>query len=275
MTSPIDPPLAPTLSHDPAGGLRRGVLFLVIAVPLVVVAYQGLPFGFPVPARAELVVVLLLCSSAMLLKREGRSLADLGMAWSRGAAAKLLCGLAGGALLFSLAALTLRAVLPFHWERSAQFLPSALAATLLFHLSTNLCEELAFRGYGFDKLIQTFGHWPAQGVIALMTALFHVVCGWPWQVALVSTTAGSLLFGLVFVHWRSVPAAVGVHAAWNCSRDVMLGMPPTPAAAWHPVGMERWTPAQWNTAQIILVGITLAACAVIARQGRKRSPLPG
>jgi hypothetical protein len=59
-------------------------------------------------------------------------------------------------------------------------------------------EELLFRGYGFERLIKGLGHWPAQRATALLFAAFHVANGWPWQVALMGTTVGSLLFGLVF-----------------------------------------------------------------------------
>jgi membrane protease YdiL (CAAX protease family) len=56
-------------------------------------------------------------------------------------------------------------------------------------------------------------------LIAVLSAMFHVFSGWSWEVALISTTAGSLLFGLVFVRWQSVPAAIGVHAAWTSDRS--------------------------------------------------------
>jgi membrane protease YdiL (CAAX protease family) len=238
-------------------------LFLVMAIPLVVFAYQGPPIPLPIPAMPLLVAAILLFFTGLLLRREGRSMAELGLSLAPASAIYLLCGLAAGVLLFGTAALLLRTALPFHWERSQAILPLAIAATLGFHLLTNACEELAFRGYAFVGLIGLIGHWPAQAVIAVLTALFHVVCGWSWEVALISTTAGSLLFGLVLVRWRSVPAAIGVHAAWNWSRDLILGVPGGDAAIWHPVGMDGWTTSQWNLAQMILVGTTLIACAAV------------
>lgn len=252
-----------TATTTPGSSPWRCLVFLLISIPLVVVAYQGLPIPIAVPGLPGVVAVMLLIFSSVLLKREGRSLAELGLSWSLGTAGKLACGFAGGVLLFAFAALLLRAVLPFYWERSPDIVPLAVMAALLYHLATNACEELAFRGYAFDNLIRRFGLWPAQLLIAILFAMFHIVSGWPWEVAFISTTAGSLLFGLVFVRWRSVPAAIGVHAAWNWSRDLILGMPPGGAALWSPAGAERWTPAQWSMAQLLLVGVTLAACAVI------------
>ena len=270
--SPMPAPAAVAMS----AGKWPHFLFLMIAIPLVVVAYQGLPVPLAIPGMPVLAAAILLFFTGFLLRREGRSMGELGLSLSPASGIKLVCGLASGMLLFGMAALLLRATLPFHWERSHAILPLTMAATLGFHLVTNTCEELAFRGYAFVGLIRLIGHWPAQGVIAILTALFHVVCGWSWEVALISTTAGSLLFGLVFVRWRSVPAAIGVHAAWNWSRDLILGVPASDAAIWHPVGMERWTTTQWNVAQMILVGTTLIAGAAIqltrVKQARRAQP---
>ena len=48
----------------------------------------------------------------------------------------------------------------------------------------NAVEELAFRGYGFDRLINGLGDWSAQLAAALPFAAFNVANGEPWQLAL-------------------------------------------------------------------------------------------
>lgn len=248
--------------------------FLLLAFPLVLIAYQGLPIpvgpdsGIP---RAFLVALVLLLLTRVLMRREGRSLSALGLSFSARAAKHVVLGLGAGALLFAVAALIMRILLPFEWELNPTILPHAITGALLFHLVTNACEELAWRGYAFEALLRTLGHWPAQMIVALVAAYFHVLSGWSWQVALISTTAGSLLFALVFLRWRSVPAAIGVHAAWNWTRDLIL-TPAAPTAVWMPKGMEHWTPVQWNVAQAILVGATLLACAVLLWSMRGQAP---
>lgn len=246
--------------------------YLLLAFPLVIIAYQGLPFPIVNAAlpRALLVAVVLLLLTRTLLRREGRSPSEFGLAFSARAGKHIVLGLAGGALLFTTAALLMRVVLPFEWELNPTILPNAIGFALLFHLTTNACEELAWRGYAFDGFMRAFGHWPAQVIVALVAAYFHVLSGWTWQVALISTTAGSLLFGLVFVRWRSIPAAIGVHAAWNWTRDLIL-TPSGPASVLSPTGMEHWKLAQWNLAQAILVGTTLLACAGLVLSMRRRS----
>jgi membrane protease YdiL (CAAX protease family) len=252
----------------------RAGIFLAVAFPLVVVAYQGFPLGgFPLPPilRAAFIAAILAYGARFFLRKEGRSLSGYGLSFSWQSAKKLLIGFAGGFGLFVVGAIGLRAALPFQWSFSPSVSIGALTEVLIYHLATNACEELAWRSFAFDSLIRAIGFWPAQAIVALVAACFHVVCGWQWDVALISTTAGSVLFGLVFFRWRSVPAALGVHSAWNWSRDLFFSSA-TGAAVLIPHGTETWTATQWNIAQGILVGVTIVACGLLAiRPESKRS----
>jgi membrane protease YdiL (CAAX protease family) len=237
--------------------------YLVVAFPLVRVAYGSLPVplgsSFAL-LRVILVAVVLLALTYVLMRREGRSTSELGLAPTWRAATYLVCGLGAGLLLLGSGALLLRLALPLTWQLNRSILPGAILGALVFDLFTNGCEELAWRGYAFVGLIRVFGHWPAQVIVALVAVYFHVLSGWSWSVALTSTTVGSLLFALVFLRWRSVPAAIGVHVAWNWGRDLLL-TPGSSASIWTPLGMQKWTRGQWDVAQAILIAVPLVACA--------------
>ncbi|HEV2593567.1 MAG TPA: CPBP family intramembrane glutamic endopeptidase [Gaiellaceae bacterium] len=237
--------------------------YLAAAVPLVRLAYGTLRVpvvGNAAPWLGVPVAAALLLATSALLRRERRSPSELGLRLSRRAATHLTCGLAAGLLLLGAGALLLRLVLPFTWRVNPSLLPAVALGSLLFGVITATCEELAWRGYAFDGLLRLYGVWPAQVVVALVAAYFHVLSGWSWAVALTSTIAGSVLFGLVFLRWRSVPAAVGVHAGWNWGRDLGLS-PGSAGSVWLPEGMQRWTPTQWSVAQAVLIALTLVACA--------------
>lgn len=246
---------------------------MLLAFPLVLMAYHGspIPLGADAAApRASVVALVLLLLTRALLRHESRRLSEFGLSASIRAATLFAGGLGAGALLFATAAVLLRFALPFEWELNPTIAPMAIFGALLFHLVTNACEELAFRGYAFDTLLRTIGHWPAQVIIALVAAAFHVLSGWNWQVALISTTAGSLLFALIFVRWRSIPAAIGVHAAWNWTRDLIFTSSGS-ASVWKPLGTESWSATDWQFAQVILVGVTLVACAGLLWSLRKQT----
>ena len=244
------------------GAIRRALLFLLICAPIWGVP-NALGAVHPVAPAAALVAL-----SYFFLRSEQRSLAVLGLgaSWRRlgEPAARLAAGLVGGALLIALVALIVRLVLPVPWAWNPRFSAGMAAWSLLWFLCGNTVEELVFRGYGFERLIAGLGHWPAQFVTALLFALFHVVNGWPWQVALLNTTVGSLLFGLVFVRWRSVPAAVGVHAAANWVRELLLSDPPTANTLFAPLSPRPRTPGEQLGAMLAMDAVFLVACAALA-----------
>jgi hypothetical protein len=94
--------------------------------------------------------------------------------------------------------------------------------------------------------------------------VYHVLHGWSWNAALVGTTLGSILFGLVFVRWNSIPAALGVHAAGNWMRDFLLSDPATARTFVSPFSVRQWTPLEQFTARVVWNGFVVLACVVMA-----------
>lgn len=264
MTRP--PPTSPEPVRRSVA-LRRAVFFMLICAPTWLVP-NALGAWHPAALAAAILAV-----SYAFLRSERRSFAVLGLdpSWHR--LGELAAGLGGGAALILLIAFVARLVLPFPWAWNPRFSAGMTMWSLLWLLSANTVEELVFRGYGFERLIKGLGHWPAQVVTALLFAAFHVVNGWPWQVALLGTTTGSLLFGLVFVRWRSVPAAAGVHAAANWMRDLLLNDPPTEKTLFAPLSARPWTPSEQLSMFLVMDGVFLAACAVLALSIRRRPPM--
>ena len=244
----------------------RALLFLSICAPIWLTP-RMLGVAHPIVLVAAVVAL-----SYLFLRSEGRSLAVLGLdpSWRR--VRELAGGFAGGAALIALMAIAVRILLPFPWAWNPGFSVRLTAWSLVWLTCGNAVEELVFRGYGFERLIAGIGHWRAQLVIALLFALFHIVNGWSWQVALVGTTVGSLLYGLVFVRWRSVPAATGVHAATNWVRDLLLTDPPTAKTLLAPLSPRPWTSGEQLVAGAIMDVVFLLACVALARSIRRRPP---
>jgi membrane protease YdiL (CAAX protease family) len=244
-------------STDRATSLRRAVLFTIACAPIWLLPQRFAVFH-PV---AMLGVVLGATFLFLWWDRRSPSVLGLDLRWRR--LAELAGGLAGGALFIAAVALLLRVVLPFEWERNPAFFARLALDSLLYLLFANSVEELVFRGYSFERLIATIGHWPAQLVTALLFAVFHLVNGWPWQAAFTGTVIGSVLFGLVFVRWGSVPAAVGVHAATNWTRDLLLLDPPNMRTLYAPVAGRNWTSAERLTTAVAFDAIAILACVLL------------
>ncbi len=239
------------------GSSRRAIVFMVVGATLLVFAYRAPLLLLPLAGVLATLTVI-------LLRRDGRSGAALGLELSLRRLAQCGAGAVGGASLGVIVLGLARLVTPFHWATNVSFKPAMAAFSLGFLLVANASEELVFRGYTFDILVRVLGAWPAQALVAIAFAAFHVACGWPWLDALTATIPGSLLFGLVMLRWRSLPAAIGLHVMWNWTRGLLFQSPATPATLWVPLGVERWGTAERVTVQVLLVTVTLLACAVLA-----------
>ena len=269
MMSSVSGTLSPGRPAEgaPAIAVQRAALFLLMCSPLWLApraVWQGYPFTLPV----------LLGLTLLFLRWDRRPGAAIGLDLSWRRAGELVCGLGGAALLVTAIALVIALVLPFPWVRNPRFDPTLAMFSLASLLYGNSVEELIFRGYSFERLIAGIGHWKAQLVTAILFAVFHIANGWPWQVALVGTTTGSLLFGLVFVRWHSVPAAVGVHVAANWMRDLTLLDPPGSATLFGPVAPRPWTASERLATALVWNGLSLLACAVLWRSIHRRRAQP-
>jgi hypothetical protein len=114
---PNVPAVSPSSNMARAAQLRDTVLFLAISLPLVYMAYRGIPF---IEGRMQLLeslaILFLPALNCVFLKRQGQSLDDVGLSRASRPLPKLALGCAAGVVLLVAAALGLRTLLPFHWE---------------------------------------------------------------------------------------------------------------------------------------------------------------
>ena len=251
-------------SSDRSTALRRGLLFLVATSPIWLV-----PKRFPVFHPIAMLGVVL-GATLLFLWWDKRSPSELGLELSWRPPVYLLGGLLGGALLMAVIVVLLHAVLPFDWAYNPAFIWRFSLASLGYLIIANCVEELLFRGYAFERLITSIGLWPAQLIVALLFATYHLLNGYTWQVAFTGSVIGSVMFGLVFVRTRSVIAATGFHAVTNWARDLLLADPPTMKTWFGPVAGRNWTPAERQTTMIVFNGAALLVCALLYWSIRRR-----
>jgi membrane protease YdiL (CAAX protease family) len=254
-------------SSERAVALRRAVLFIVATSPMWLVP-RRLNLFHP----AVLLAIALGATLLFLWWDDGSpSRIGLDLSWKR--PVQLVLGFLGGTVVIGVIGVLLHLVLPFQWVvNPAFFLPLALVA-LLWAFVTNATEELVFRGYAFERLIETIGLWPAQLVVAVLYGVYHLVNGYPWQVAFGATLIGSLMFGLAFARWRSLPLTIGAHAAITWVHDLALLDPPEMRTWFGPLALRAWTKDELQTTAIVFNAVAVVVClllwASILRRDRK------
>jgi len=99
--------------------------------------------------------------------------------------------------------------------------------SLLVMAGVAATEELLFRGFLFQRLIDGLGAWPAQILIGGLFLLTHIDN--PGMVGAVKLWAGvnifvaSLLFGLCYLRTKSLAMPIGLHFLANTVQGPILG----------------------------------------------------
>jgi membrane protease YdiL (CAAX protease family) len=151
------------------------------------------------------------------------------------------------------------------WAIPRQF--GILIIDLLILAAAALAEEVVFRGYPFQQLIEAMGPTLATIVFSILFAVMHMFnpganrasflvtlfCGWLLSVAYLRTHA-------LWVSW-------GWHFAWNASMCVLFGLPVSGITQFSPVIQSNTVGPVWMTggdygpeasavtAIVILIGI--------------------
>jgi membrane protease YdiL (CAAX protease family) len=153
----------------------------------------------------------------LALNLENSTWADCGLAWRSQLALSLLLGLGLG-----LGGLTL--VFTIEWAlgwvqwhpENYQRLRSLLLPLLGVGLWVGVTEELVFRGFFINELVQTYGLVMAAVLSSLIFALLHLL--WEQQETLPQLPGlwlmGMVLAGARWVDGGSLGLAWGIHAAW-------------------------------------------------------------
>ncbi|GGH11666.1 CPBP family intramembrane glutamic endopeptidase [Silvibacterium dinghuense] len=110
-----------------------------------------------------------------------------------------------------------------------------------------LAEEVAFRGYPFQRLIEAFGPVPATIVLSALFALIHL--GNPGSTAastFVTFLAGCLL-SLAWLRTRALWVGWGFHLGWNVSMGILFGLPISGLTNFSPVILSNTIGPAWLT----------------------------
>jgi uncharacterized protein len=92
-------------------------------------------------------------------------------------------------------------------------------------ISGALAEELMFRGYPFQRLVEGIGAAGAMVVFSILFGVVHLSNPGASLWGLVNTVAIGVLLSIVYLRTRSLWLPWGLHFAWNTALGLVLGLP--------------------------------------------------
>jgi membrane protease YdiL (CAAX protease family) len=99
------------------------------------------------------------------------------------------------------------------------------AFSLLWFASGAMAEELLFRGYAFQTLIQAVTFLPATLLMAVVFGLAHLQNPHVTAFSLCNVVLSGILFSFAYMKTRGLWLPFGVHFAWNFSQTTLFGLP--------------------------------------------------
>ncbi len=197
------------------------LMLFCLLFPLIILADR---FSFEITMVHQIVLISVASIICQLLRRKPISelTGNINLVWLK----ELFVGLFIGAALMILPVLLLTIIGYIHWQVNVFSFSTVLYGLSIF-LFVAIAEELLFRGFMFQRLIQALGKWPAQLIVAALFLLTHInnpgMNGTVKILASMNIFIASILFGIAFIKTNNLAMPLGLHFMANFMQGTILG----------------------------------------------------
>jgi membrane protease YdiL (CAAX protease family) len=211
------PPQTPT---ETKLSLALRLIFFIGAgfVGLQIIPFLLAPlFGLVVSATLGLFIIAALANVVTMRIFDRRSLTDIGLGSDAGVGQNFAWGLllgAGAATLLLVAPLAAGAA-HLQARHDAVFSLSSLIFYLVVLLFGAAGEEMLFRGYAFQLLIEKIGPWATVLPVGVLFGFAHAGNPQVTPLALANTMLWGVFFGYAFLRSHDLWLPIGLHYGWN------------------------------------------------------------
>ncbi len=150
-----------------------------------------------------------------------RSFKSLGFLWD-GFGKERAAGFLTGILLISIMATVLWSMGLLQWFRADVKLPDLVLVTVIM-MVVSIYEEMVFRGYVLNNLLQSMPKQAALLTSALLFAGFHSLNPNFNLIAFVNIFIAGVLLGCNYIYTRNLWFAIFFHFSWNFFQGPVLG----------------------------------------------------
>lgn len=195
---------------------------------------------------AMLVMLAALLLSWISVRLEGSSLASIGLRLNGRFARHWLIGTALGAGLIVSTALMVLAADGFHWVASPAPALGVEIRTIIGFLGGAVFEELALRGYAFQRAVRGVGVRWAILIFGILFSVLHLpgnteFSGTLLTVAMIDIFMAGVMLSLCYLRTNSLALPIGLHFGWNLTQESLgFGVSGIPTHGWlTPVYHQR------------------------------------
>lgn len=218
------------------GWLRALLYFIGISVIAFIFSFYGSVIGGRINAATEsgndsvvnfgilyALMGLLIFLFTWLMRRfvDRKSFESLGFTW-KSYTNEAALGFFAALALMGLGSLVLVAIGYLSFI-SASFSPGALFFEIVFMAVVAFVEELLFRGYLLNNLMQSMNKWVALIVSAVLFGLFHISNPDVSIFAVANILIAGLLLGVNYIFTKNLWFGIFFHFAWNYFQGPVLG----------------------------------------------------
>lgn len=151
---------------------------------------------------------------------------------------------------------------------SATFNISPLILEVAIMVVVAFVEELLFRGYLLNNLLQSMNKWLALAISSVLFALFHEANPEVTIFAIINILLAGILIGLNYIFTKNLWFGICFHFAWNYFQGPVLGydvsgLKLTSVVQQTITGPEVWTGGPFGFEGSLLCPLLFAAAIVI------------
>jgi len=188
------------------------------------------PELFPLLAASALLALPLLLALYKFFTAvfEGRPLGSVGLAFHRRWLAELIQGLILGAVMMFVVAGLDRVLGLAHFAWTAAPLTHVAASGVFLGvvlLAAAADEELTFRGYPFQRLVEAVGPAGAVAVFSLLFGIIHLLNQSSSWISTLNTALIGMSLAVAYLRTRALWLPLGIHFSWNLVQGYFLGLP--------------------------------------------------
>jgi membrane protease YdiL (CAAX protease family) len=213
--------------------LWRSAMFVILSVSLYLLivpslysATRGWPKELGWPLRSAVLSVAFLLETWLLLAFfDRRSFRTLGLWFYTGWAREFAAGIAVGAALMGSVVLAMAAARAVTYHAfAADELTGVLTWAVILLLAATM-EEVLFRGYGMQRLIEAIGEPGGVLVFSALFAALHMSNPGSTTISSVNTFLAGILLSLAYLKTRALWLPIALHWSWNFLQGQVFSLP--------------------------------------------------